>query len=64
MKRRVYIYQKNLSEELVLFFSSLNDNIKIESAVEDVITIFDNDYYNEEPIDLESFQQLLVEDFD
>ncbi len=64
MKRRVYIYQENISEELTLFFSSINDNIIIESIKDDVITIKDTDYYNEEPVDLESFQQLLVEDFD
>lgn len=64
MKRRVYIYQENMSEELILFFSSINDNIVIESIDNDVIIILDTDYYNEEPVDLESFQQLLIEDFD
>jgi hypothetical protein len=64
MKRRVYIYQENLNKELIQFFSSLGDNIKIESIENDVITLFDNDYFNEEPIDLESFQMLLIEDFD
>ncbi len=64
MKRRVYIYQENLNEELLSFFESLNDNITIESVEEDVITLIDSDYFNEEPIDLESFQMLLIEDFD
>lgn len=64
VKRRVYIYQKNLSEELVLFFSSINDQIVVESVVEDVITIIDTDYFNEEAVNYEAFQQLLVEDFD
>jgi hypothetical protein len=64
MKRRVYIYQENMSEELILFFSSINEKIIIESVTNDVITILDTDYFNEEPVDLESFQQLLIEDFD
>ena len=64
MKRRVYVYQENLAEELKLFFSELSKNIQIENIENDIITLFDDDYYNEEPIDLESFQMLLVEDFD
>ncbi len=64
MKRRVYVYQPNLSKELELFFSNINDNIAIENIEDDVITIIDKDYYNLEPIDLESFQVLLVEDFE
>ncbi len=64
MKRRAYVYQENLSEELVMFFEGLSDNYKIEEIKDEVITLFDDDFYNEEPIDLESFQQLLVEDFD
>ena len=31
--------------------------------VNDVITLLDTDYYNPEPIDLEAFQMLLVDDF-
>lgn len=64
MKRRVYIYQENLDEELIHFFNELSENIKIESVENDIITLLDNDYFNEEPIDLESFQMLLIEDFD
>ena len=64
MKRRVYVYQENLAEELKLFFGEISKNINIESIENDIITLFDDDYYNEEPVDLESFQMLLVEDFD
>lgn len=64
MKRRIYIYQENLSEELVLFFEHLSDQMKIENVSDDCITIVDYDYYNEEPLDLEAIKELLVEDFD
>lgn len=64
MKRKVYIYQENLNEELVLFFEELNNNIKIESIEDDIITLIDTDYFSEEPIDLESYHVLLIEDFD
>ena len=64
MKRKIYIYQKNLSDELILFFEEINNNIKIESIKDDVMTLLDTDYYNEEPLDLESYHMLLVEDFD
>ena len=64
MKRHVYIYQEELSEELILFFEALSDNYTIKEITDNVITILDNDYYTEEPIDLESFQNLLIEDFD
>ena len=64
MKRKVYVYQKDFSEELHLFFSSLNDNINVEVLSEDCMVLIDTDYYNEEPIDLEKFQQLLIDDFD
>jgi len=64
MKRRLYIYQENLSEELIQLFEALSKNIKIESVEEDMITLLDEDYYNEEPTDLEQYHILLVEDFD
>jgi len=64
MKRKIYVYQKNLNEELLLFFKELNNNIKIETFEDDIITLIDKDYYNEEPIDLESYYLLLVDDFD
>lgn len=64
MKRRIYIYQEHLNEELILFFQELNENIMIESIENNCITLIDQDYYNEEPLDLESYHMLLVEDFD
>jgi replication initiation and membrane attachment protein DnaB len=64
MKRKVYIYQKDMTDELKLFFEGINENYQIESFENDIITIVDEDYYNEEPVDLESFHMLLVEDFD
>ncbi len=64
MKRRIYIYQNNLSDELISIFGSIGDNIIIENIENDIITLLDTDYYNPEPIDLEAFQLLLLEDFD
>ncbi len=64
MKRRLYIYQENLNEELIKFFESINNKIQIESIEENMITLIDEDYYNEEPIDLEQYHMLLVDDFD
>lgn len=64
MRRRLYIYQENLEEELILFFKEVNNNIKIESITDDIITLIDEDYYNEEPVDLEQYHALLIEDFD
>ncbi len=64
MKRKLYIYQKNINEELIAFFYELNNNIKVESIEEDLLTLIDTDYYNEEPVDVESYHMLLVDDFD
>lgn len=63
MKRRVYIYQKNVSSELVELFNSFGEQIKVESVQDDMITILDTDYYNPEPVDLSAFQELIQEDF-
>lgn len=63
MKRRVYVYQKNISEELVMLFNSFSENIKVIEQTTNTITILDDDYYNPEPIDLASFQQLIQDDF-
>jgi len=64
MKRRIYIYQQELNEELKLIFSELGNHIVIESIDDNVITLLDEDYFNEEPLDLEEFYILLIEDFD
>jgi len=63
MKRRIYIYQKELNEELETIFSQLGNHIMIESISDNVITLLDEDYFNQEPLDLEEFHLLLVEDF-
>ncbi|KFZ27523.1 MAG: carbohydrate diacid transcriptional activator CdaR [Candidatus Izimaplasma bacterium HR2] len=64
MKRKVFIYQESISEEIIELFSSLGSSFTIESVKEDVITLLDNDYYNPEPIDLGGFSELILEDFD
>ena len=63
MKRRVYIYQRNLSEELVELFNNFGDNYIVEDYNNDVITLLDTDFYNPEPMDLIAFQELIQEDF-
>ena len=63
MKRKVYIYQNPLSEEIITLFESVNENIVVERIEDDFLTITDNDYFNEEPIDLTAFQELIFEDF-
>ena len=63
MKRRVYVYQENVSSELIELFSSFGEQIKVESVQDDMITILDTDYFNPEPVDLSAFQELIQEDF-
>lgn len=64
MKRKVYIYQEHISDEIKELFNSLGSSFVIESIENDVITLIDNDYYNPEPIDLGGFSELILEDFD
>jgi hypothetical protein len=63
MKRKLYIYQENINPEIAEIFSSFGDTITIESIEENMITVLDSDYYNEEPIDIYSFQELIQDDF-
>jgi len=64
MKRRVFVYQEFISEEIIELFSSLGSSFLIESVEEDILTLIDSDYYNPEPIDLGGFSELILEDFD
>lgn len=64
MKRRVYIYQENMSEEIIELFESLGASFVIESVEDDVITLLDTDYFNPEPVNLGEFSELILEDFD
>lgn len=64
MKRRVFIYQESISNEIIELFSTLGSSFTIESVIEDVITLLDNDYYNPDPVDLGGFSELILEDFD
>ena len=63
MKRRVYIYQENVSSELIELFNSFGEQIKVESVQDDMIIVLDTDYFNPEPVDLSAFQELIQEDF-
>jgi hypothetical protein len=64
MKRRVFIYQECISEEIIELFNSLGTSFFIESVDDDIITLIDSDYYNPEPVDLGGFSELILEDFD
>ncbi len=63
MKRKVYIHQLPLSEEIIQLFSNINENIIVEQIEENFLTIIDDDFYNEEPINMDSFKELIFEDF-
>ncbi|GEM_PF-870701 len=63
LKRHIYLYQEDISDELPLVFEAINDNIRVDSVTADVMTIVDTDYYNEEPFDIEELHMLLLEDF-
>lgn len=63
MKRRVYIYQKDMNDELVELFNNFGPNIEVEAKDQNTLQILDRDFYNPEPIDLESFQELIQDDF-
>lgn len=64
MNRRIYIYHPALPEEMGHIFEALNEKIHIERQTDSLIVLYDEDYYNEEPIDLEQFYLLLIEDFE
>lgn len=64
MKRRIYIYQTDIPPEMAIVFEQLSDNIHVEQTLPNLLVLIDEDYYNEEPIDLEEFYLLLVEDFE
>lgn len=64
MNRKIHIYQSPLSEELIQMFDAFEEAIVLEHVQDDIITVADNDYYNEEPFDFEQFYELLSDDFD
>ncbi len=64
MKRRISIYQEKMNEEIIDLFSMIGSNFEVEKFENDILTIIDKDYYNPEPIDLESFRDLIIQDFD
>lgn len=63
MKRKLYIYQENIRPEIAELFSSLGENITVEQINGNHIIVLDRDYYNPEPVDVISFQELLQDDF-
>jgi hypothetical protein len=63
MERRIYIYVETEITEIVSLFTDLSDHIQLEIASENVIVLKDDDYYNLEPIDLESVHELIASDF-
>ena len=63
MKRRIHIYQHELRSEIIDLFSTMGSSFVVEKVEDDILTIIDSDYYNEEPFDLESFRELIIQDF-
>lgn len=63
MKRKIYIYQENINKAIVDLFSTLGSSFTVDKLENDILTIIDTDYYNEEPIDLEMFRELIIQDF-
>lgn len=63
MKRRIYVYQSNISLEIIELFSSLGECFAVEGQENNVLTILDTDYYSEEPINFEAFRELIIDDF-
>ena len=64
MKRRIYLYHPELPPEMVPLLESLSENIHLERKESNLMVLFDADYYNEEPLDMEEFLLLLMEDFE
>jgi len=63
MKRRIYIYQDQISKEIIDLFRSLGSSFSVIDVKDDVLTILDIDYYNPEPFDMETFRELIISDF-
>lgn len=63
MQRRIHIYQKELNKEIIDLFSMIGSSFVVEKVVDDVLIVIDKDYYNPEPIDIESFRELIIQDF-
>lgn len=64
MKRRIHLYHPSMPDDLLLVFEELSERIHIEQREESHLTLLDEDYYNEEPIDLEELYLLLTADFE
>lgn len=64
MKRRIYLYHPELPSEMADVLGSLSDHIHLERQDENLLVLYDEDFYNEEPFDMEEFYLLLIEDFE
>ncbi len=63
MNRRMYIYQKQMSKEIIDLFRVLGSAFSVLDVTDDVLTVLDTDYYNPEPFDMETFRELIISDF-
>jgi len=63
MQRRIYIYQFELSSEIVDLFSNLGSFFSVEKFEDDILTIIDTDYFNPEPLDFDAIRELIIQDF-
>ncbi len=62
MKRIIHIYQQSLNKEIINLFTMLGSAFNVEKLEDNVLRVIDTDYYNEEPIDLELFRDLIIQD--
>ena len=60
MQRRIYIYQPKLNKEIIDLFSMIRPSFIVEHVEDDILTVLDKDYYNEEPFDIESLCYRMV----
>ena len=63
MKRRIYMYQESLNQEIIDLFNSLGSSFIVEKVEDDILVVIDRDYFNPEPIDFEILRELVVQDF-
>jgi len=63
MKRNVYIYASQLTDDIVSLFAELIDVHHVEKISEHVLLFFDDRFYEEEDLDYEGLLELIRDDF-
>ncbi len=63
MQRRLMVYQKNITDELIQIFEA-NALVDLSYKTDDIIIVTDEEYYHHEPTNYEDIYELLANDFD